>query len=198
MFIRNSQASELRRFRRIPIEADARIIINGIDEYAGKVINISPGDLAVRSDARTVTGDAAVVYVAGLDVVEGRVARLFPDGFALSFILSRRRRAVLTEQLMLRSNPTFGQDLTDRRATPRHTLGDQRMVCRLENGASLFVRAIDQSVDAISVEAPRKPPVGSPIHIGRQRGVVVRHTPRGFVVVYDQSFVNAPARLRAV
>lgn len=196
--------SEQRRFRRIPLDLPARVIINGIDEVDGRLVNISPGDLSVQVDARVVKGDAAVIYVSGLDVIEGRVVRTFPDGFALSFLLSRRRRALLTEQLMLRANPSFAAGLADRRSAPRHQANEQRMVCRLPDGGSLFVRVLDQSVDGVAVESPRKPAVGSAIHVGRQRAIVMRHTPRGFVAIFEASCVvkdaasKPQAKLRAV
>lgn len=195
--------SEQRRYRRIALDLPARIIVNGIDEHEGRLVNISPGDLAVKLAAPVVKGDAAVVYVTGLDVIEGRIARTFPDGFALSFLLSRRRRAMLTEQLMLRANPTFAAGLADRRTAPRHQANEQRMVCRLPDGGSLFVRVLDQSVDGVSVESPRKPAVGSAIHVGRQRAIVIRHTARGFVAIYEaarqESTASAtPTKLRAV
>lgn len=195
--------SEQRRYRRIALDLPARIIVNGIDEHEGRLVNISPGDLAVKLAAPVVKGDAAVVYVTGLDVIEGRIARTFPDGFALSFLLSRRRRAMLTEQLMLRANPTFAAGLADRRTAPRHQANEQRMVCRLPDGGSLFVRVLDQSVDGVSVESPRKPAVGSGIHVGRQRAIVIRHTARGFVAIYEaarqESAASAtPTKLRAV
>lgn len=196
--------SEQRRYRRIPLDMPARIIVNGIDEYDGRLLNMSPGDLSVTVDAKIIKGDAAVIYVSGLDVIEGRIVRTFPDGFALSFLLSRRRRTLLTEQLMLRANPNFAAGLADRRSAPRHPVAEQRMVCRLPDGGSLFVRVLDQSVDGVSVESPRKPAVGSAIHVGRQRAIILRHTPRGFVAVYERAVVSkdnsvaALPKLRAV
>jgi len=47
------------------------------------------------------------------------------------------------------------------------------------------VTIVDTSVNGVSVDARRRPPIGSPIHVGRRRGVIVRHSPRGFVVVYE-------------
>lgn len=192
--------SELRRYRRVALDLPARVVVNSIDEYKARLINISPGDLALKLDAKVVVGDAAVAYISGLDVIEGRVARVFPDGFAMSFILSKKRREILTEQLMLRANAELAAGLGDRRSSPRHQASDQRMVCRLADGSSLFVRVIDRSVDGIAVDAPRKPPVGSPIHVGRTRAVVIRHTARGFVAVYEPDAAPAPSpsRLRAV
>ena len=179
--------NELRRYRRIPVDLPARAIINGIDEYHGNLINMSPGDLAMKIDANVVVGDAAQVYVTGLDMFEGTVARVFPDGFALSFRLSRIRRSLLTEKLMMKVNPKLASQGPERRAAPRFAPGVQRMVCRLPNGSSLFVKVIETSVDGVALEASRKPLVGTDIHVGRMRGVVVRHTPRGFVVVYDHN-----------
>jgi len=193
------QNSESRRFRRVSLNLPARIVINDIDEYHGHLLNMSPGDLAVQVDTAAKSGDAAVIYVKGLDVVEGRIARSFPDGFALSFLLSKKRRALLAEQLTILSNPGFSDGLADQRNTLRHRNESSKMVCRLPDGASLFVKIIDMSVDGVSVDAPRRPSVGSIIHVGRARGTVVRHTPRGFVVVYDTIIRNTlnPA-LRAV
>lgn len=185
MLSKKMNKAEQRRFRRVALDLPARIVVNGIDEFEGRLVNISPGDLAVKCEGAVVTGDAAVIYLGGLDVIEGRISRVTPDGFALSFLLSRRRRALLTEQLMLRSNPAFADGLKDRRAGLRHQANDQRLVCRLPDGGSLFVRALDMSVGGVSVESPRKPAVGTAIHVGRMRAVVLRHTPRGFVAVYE-------------
>ena len=136
-------------------------------------------------------------------MIESTVARKFPDGFAVSFILSKRRRSLLTEQLMLRANSEFAEGLSDRRTTLRHRDGGTRTMCRLADGSSLLVKIVDTSVNGVSVDAPRRPPVGAPIHIGRRRGVIVRHTPRGFVVVYETSSADVgeqkqPPVLRAV
>lgn len=194
-----SSKSDLRRFKRIPLDLPARIIINGIDEYQGRLVNISPGNLAVNVAAKAVVGDVAAVYIDGLDYLEGTIVRLMPDGFALSFLLSRSRRATLTELLLLRANAALGGDLIDRRGAPRHFVGEQRAVCRMADGASLFVKLLERSVEGVSVDARRRPEIGSVIHIGRARAIVVRHTARGFAALYDQPNENREnSRLRAV
>ena len=177
--------SDARRYRRMSLNLPARIVVNAVDEYQGRLLNISPGDMALITDAKVVIGDAAVITIEGLDVIETTVARTFPDGFAVSFLLSKRRRALLTEQLMLRANPEFADGLGDRRTSPRHRDQIVRTSCRLADGTTLFVKIVDKSVNGVSIDASRRPPVGSPIHVGRRRGVIVRHTPRGFVVVYE-------------
>lgn len=190
--------SEVRRYRRVSLNLPARIVINAVDEYEGRLLNISPGDMALIADTKAVVGDAAVIHIKDIDIIEGTVARTFPDGFAISFLLSKRRRAVLTEKLMLLSNAGFADGLGDRRAAPRHRNAATRTVCRLEDGTSLFVKIIDMSVSGVSVDAPRRPAIGSPIVIGTQRGVVVRHTPRGFVAVYEAMREDQKPVLRAV
>jgi hypothetical protein len=190
--------TDARRYRRISLDLPAQITVNTVDEYEGRLLNISPGDLAVVVEANVVPGDAVVLRIKGLDVIEGTVARVLPDGFAVSFLLSKRRRAQLTEQLMLRANEKYNEGLGDRRSAMRHRGAPSRTVCRLSDGASLYVKIIDSSVDGVSVDAPRRPPIGSEIHVGRRRGVVIRHTPRGFVVVYEGSEEKAKPILRAV
>ncbi|MEM9705262.1 MAG: PilZ domain-containing protein [Pseudomonadota bacterium] len=189
---------EQRRYRRIPIDLPARITINAIDDYDGRLLNISPGDMALQACAEVQPGDAAVVAIADLDVIEGRVARIFGDGFAMSFLLSRNRRKILLERLMLHVNPSLSEGLGDRRGAPRHNESGRTLICRLPDGSSLLAKAINRSVDGIAVESNRKPPVGSPIHVGRMRGLVLRHTPRGFVVIYEPMGAQQKAQLRAV
>jgi len=197
--------TDARRYRRMKLDLPARIVINAVDEYEGRLLNISPGDMALICDAKVTVGDAAVITIEGLDVIETTVARRFPGGFAVSFLLSKRRRALLTEQLMLCANPEFSDGLGDRRSSPRHQTGNARTVCRLEDGSSLFVKIIDTAVNGVAVDASRRPEIGASIHVGRRRGVVTRHTPRGFIVVYEKAAVetnttDAPAEqvLRAV
>ncbi len=180
-----------RRYRRISLSLPARIIVNASEESDGRLVNISPGDMALITSARAMVGDAAVVHIKGLDIIEGTVARSFPDGIAISFLLSKSRKAVLTEKLMLLANPNFSEGLSDQRAEPRHSAANARTVCRLEDGTSLFVKVVNMSVSGAAVDAPRRPPIGSPIVMGRRRGVIVRHTPRGFVIVYDEPRADA-------
>ncbi len=190
--------SDERRYRRISLDLPAQIVVNTVDECEGRLLNISPGNLAVIADIKTVPGDAVVLRIKDLDVIEGTVARVFPDGFAVSFVLSKKRRAILTEKLMLLSNRPFAIGLEDRRNAPRHRREGERTVCRLADGSTLFAKVIDISVDGVSLDAPRRPAIGSEIHLARQRGVVVRHTPRGFVVVYENRTEEAKPVLRAV
>ena len=171
--------SDARRYQRISLNLPARIVINATDEYEGRLLNISPGDMALICDAKVVVGDAAVIHIDGLDVIESTVARAFPDGFATSFLLSKRRRSLLTEALMLKANPEFAEGLGDRRTTLRHTDNGSRTSCRLADGTSLFVMIVDTSVNGVSVDSRRRPPVGSAIHVGRRRGVIVRQSSFG-------------------
>lgn len=190
---------DVRRYRRISLNLPAQIVLNTVDEYQGELLNISPGDMAIIANTNAVQGDAVVIRIKGLDVIEGTVARTFPDGFAVSFLLSKKRRTLLTEKLMLLANAAYSAGLEDRRQSLRHRGSSARSICRLEDGTSLYVKILNVSVDGVSVDAPRRPAVGSVIHIGRQRGVIVRHTPRGFVVVYEAKKIDAqPTALRAV
>ncbi len=189
---------DARRFKRVSLNMPAHIVINAVDEFEGRLLNISPGGMALIADTNAAPGDAVIIRVKDLDVIEGTVARTFPDGFAVSFMLSKRRRSQLTEKLILLANQPFAEGLGDRRTTLRHRRSDVRTSSRLADGTSLYVRIIDMSVDGVSVEAPRRPPIGSEIHIGQQCGVVVRHTPRGFVVVYESKSQKPHAILHAV
>lgn len=190
--------SDKRRYRRISLSLPAQITINSIDDAEGRLVNISPGDMALICDAKVVVGDAVNVRIEDLDEISGAVARLLPDGFAVSFLLPNRRRALLTQQLMLRANEQYTDGLDDRRVSPRHRGADARTPCRLDDGSSLYARIVNSSVDGVSLEANRRPPIGSTIHVARRRGVVMRHTPRGFVVIFEKTAKQPSVNLRAV
>ena len=103
----------------------------------GRLVNISPGNLAVSVAAKIVKGDAAVVSIKGLDVIEGTVARVTPDGFALSFILSKSRRQILVEKLSLAVSKERGHasDPTSK------ACGYQTARLQLQNGARASICA---------------------------------------------------------
>ncbi len=189
--------NDARRYRRVALRLPVRIMINAGEEFDGTLINISPGGLAVKADAAPLPGDAASIRIKDLDVIDGTVARRIPDGFAMSYLLSKRRKALLTEKLMVAANAAHAEGLEDRRKSLRHPGSNAPTICRLGDGASLIVKIIDTSVDGVAVESSRRPAIGAEIYVCRRHGVVVRHTPRGFVVIYDAA-AQAALSLRRV
>ncbi|MEM1192428.1 MAG: PilZ domain-containing protein [Pseudomonadota bacterium] len=174
-----------RRYQRIALNMPAEVVINSIDIVPATLVNVSPGGLAVICETPVQTGDTVIVYARGLDILPGRVVRHLPDGFAASLILSRSHRKKLIEQLFLQTNTDYREKVSERRATPRHGQGDQRNVCRLTDGTGLYVKIIDMSVNGAAVDCLRKPAIGSAIRLAQRQGIVVRHTPRGFAIVFD-------------
>lgn len=175
-----------RRYQRVALNLPAEIIINSIDIFDGTLIDVSPGDVAVQCAARVSIGDNLVVYAKGLDILPGRVVRLMPNGFAAVLILSKPHRQKLTERLFIQSNSDYQNTVSDRRSSPRHIAKDQRNVCRLPDGTTMFVKLIDISVNGAAVDATRKPDIGTAIQLGQRRGVVTRHTLRGFAIAFDR------------
>jgi hypothetical protein len=187
--------NDARRYHRVPLRLPVSVIINAGEEIDGALLNISPGGLAVLAEAKPLPGDAVSVRIKDLDVIDGTVARIFPDGFAISYFLSKRRKAQLMEKLMLAANAAHAQGLEDRRKSLRHPASNTPTTCRLADGSSLIVRIVNTSVDGVAVDSSRRPDIGAEIHVGRRCGVVVRHTPRGFVVVYDTAAQTEPATI---
>lgn len=174
-----------RRHQRVALNIPAEVVVNSIDIVKGVLINVSPGGLALVCDAPVTVGDSIIVYARDLDILPGRVARLLPDGFAASLILTKSHRIKLIEQLFLHTNPAYRDSVNERRATPRHGHHDQHNVCRLPDGSGLFVKIIDMSVNGAAVDSRRKPSIGTPIRIAQRSGIVVRHTPRGFAIGFE-------------
>ena len=192
--------TENRRYRRVSAELPADVTINTTTRHACTVLNISPGDLFLQGKLDAVIGDAVVIRIHGLDVIEGSVARVLPDGVAVSYILSKKRQTNLIEKLTIQANKSFSKGLDDRRSSLRHRQTGKHTVCRLEDGTSLFAKIIDVSPESMSLDVGRRPELGSVIHVGRERGTVVRHTPRGFIFVLDaeQGSEQTEDKLKAI
>lgn len=174
-----------RRYRRVALDRPAEIIVNTIDVYVGRIVNISPGDVALQCTAEVRTGDTAIVYVRDLDILPGRIIRHLPDGFAMSLMLSKSRRAQLTEKLFVHTNTSYQSKIDERRAAPRHKKGDERSLCMLPDGSSIYVKIIDMSVNGAAIDSTRKPDIGTSVRLTQRNGVVIRHTPRGFAISFD-------------
>ena len=74
-----------RHSHRVENVLPVRFRINDGDYINGKTENFTSLSLAVRSDAKVLSGDKATIELADLPVMEGIVIRVFPGGFAVRF-----------------------------------------------------------------------------------------------------------------
>jgi hypothetical protein len=180
-------AEERRRHQRVKVNLLGRYMLADRREFPCQVIDMSPGGMAVIAPVSGNPGDRVIAYVDHLGRLEGKIARVFTNGFAMSIAATSRKRDKLAAQLTWLSNRqilNLPEDRRHGRFTPRNPLA--RLI--LPNGTNVACRVIDlsESGAAISIAPDLRPAVGAMVTIGKTQGRVVRHIEDGFAVEFTR------------
>ena len=156
-------------------------------EFPCQVVNMSPGGMAIVAPVAGVPGERVIAYVDHLGRLEGKIARLIDNGFAMTIGASTRKRDKLAAQLTWLANRhilNLPEDRRHGRFTPRNPLA--RLV--LPNGNNVACRIIDlsQSGAAVAIAPDLRPAVGIMVTIGKTQGRVVRHIEDGFAIEFTR------------
>ena len=178
-------AEERRRHQRVRVNLLGRYMLADRREYPCQVIDMSPGGMALAAPVLGAPGERVIAYVDHLGRLEGKIARMIDNGFAMTISATSRKRDKLAAQLTWLANRqilNLPEDRRHGRFTPRNQMG--RLI--LPNGTNITVRVIDVSASgaAISINPDLRPPVGSPVTIGKTPGRVVRHIEDGFAIEF--------------
>jgi hypothetical protein len=90
---------ERRRHQRVKVRLTGRFMRSDRKEFDCVAIDMSPGGIALSSDAGVHPGERIVAYLNQVGRVEGRVARTFAGGFAIQMQLTPAKRDKLADQL---------------------------------------------------------------------------------------------------
>ena len=128
-----------------------------------------------------------IAYVDHLGRLEGKIARLLDNGFAMTISATSRKRDKLAAQLTWLANRqilNLPEDRRHGRFTPRNPLA--RLI--LPNGTNVACRVIDVSASgaAIAIAPDLLPAVGAAVTIGKTPGRVVRHIEDGFAIEFTR------------
>ena len=180
-------AEERRRFQRVRVTLLGRYMLNDRREFPCQVINMSPGGMALVAPVAGEVGQRVIAYVDHLGRLEGVIARITPNGFAMTVSATSRKRDKLAAQLTWLANRqilNMPEDRRHGRFTPRNPLG--RLI--LPNGTNITCLIIDvsQSGAAIAIAPDLRPPIGAMVTIGKTPGRVVRHIDDGFAVEFTR------------
>jgi hypothetical protein len=180
-------AEERRRHQRVKVNLLGRYMLADHREFPCQVTNMSPGGMAVIAPVSGNPGDRVIAYVDHLGRLEGKIARNFQNGFAMTIAATARKRDKLAAQLTWLANRhilNLPEDRRHGRYTPKNPLA--RLI--LPNGNNVACRIVDlsQSGAAISIAPDLVPAVGSMVTIGKTPGRVVRHIEGGFAVEFTR------------
>jgi hypothetical protein len=180
-------ADERRRHQRVKVNLLGRYMLADRREFPCQVIDMSPGGMAVIAPVPGSQGERVIAYVDHLGRLEGKIARVFENGFAMSISATARKRDKLAAQLTWLANRqilNLPEDRRHGRFTPRNPLA--RLI--LPNGTNVGCRVIDlsQSGAAIAIAPDLRPAIGAMVTVGKTQGRVVRHIDDGFAIEFTR------------
>lgn len=193
-----SQA-ERRNFQRVRVNIYGRFMLEDRTEHPCQVVDMSPGNVALRCDRTGMPGEKVIAYIDHIGRIEGVITRTLRDGFAMTLIASERKKDKLAAQLTWLANKhelDLPEDRRHERVAPRNPTS----VLQLTDGRQYQCRIVDLSLSGAAIEIDVKPAIGVQVTLGTMRGQVVRHFEEGvaieFAVIqrpetFDSEF-NAP------
>jgi hypothetical protein len=174
-----------RRHQRVKVNLLGRYMLADRREFPCQIVNMSPGGMALIAPVAGATGERIIAYVDHLGRLEGRIARLFENGFAMTISATARKRDKLAAQLTWLANRHIlglPEDRRHGRIVPRNPVG--RLI--LPNGVNLTCRIIDVSESGAGIATEQRPPIGTLVTLGKVQGRVVRHLEDGFAVEFTR------------
>src|SRR6185312_2654868 len=90
--------AERRSFQRVRVKIYGRFMLEDRTEHSCQVVDMSPGNVALRTDRMGEPGEKVIAYIDHIGRVEGIVTRRIQDGFAMTVIASDRKKDKLAAQ----------------------------------------------------------------------------------------------------
>jgi PilZ domain len=174
-----------RRFQRVKVNLLGRYMLPDRREFPCQVVNMSPGGIALIAPVGGTPGERIIAYVDHLGRLEGHVARLFQNGFAMTIAATARKRDKLAAQLTWLANRHILDSPEDRRhgrVAPKNPVG--RLI--MPNGVNVTCRIIDISQSGAGIATEQRPPIGTVVTLGKVQGRVVRHLEDGFAIEFTR------------
>jgi c-di-GMP-binding flagellar brake protein YcgR len=174
---------ERRNFQRVRVKIYGRFMLEDRTEHPCQVIDMSPGNVALRADEVGQPGEKVIAYIDHIGRVEGVITRTMEDGFAMTIIASDRKKDKLAAQLTWLANKhelDLPEDRRHERVAPRNPL----TTLQLTDGRQYQCRIIDLSLSGAAIEIDVKPALGVQVILGTMRGQVVRHFEDGVAVEF--------------
>jgi hypothetical protein len=178
-------SQDRRRFQRVKVNLLGRFMLADRREFPCQVVDMSPGGMALIAPVGGAPGERIIAYVDHLGRLEGHVARVFQNGFAMTIAATVRKRDKLSAQLTWLANRHLLDSPEDRRhgrTAPRNPMG--RLI--MPNGVNLTCRIIDVSQSGAGIASEQRPPIGALVTLGKVQGRVVRHLEDGFAIEFTR------------
>ena len=172
-----------RRFQRVQFSLLGRCMFPDRRECPCQLMEISPGDASFVSPFCGDIGERVIAYIDSIGRLEGVIVDKIEHGFVMSISASQRKRDKLADSLTWLANRhvlNLAEDRRHLRRTPRKS--DTSIW--LADGSHHNVRIIDMSLSGAALATSLRPPLGSPIKLGRLGARIVRHFEDGIGIEF--------------
>jgi hypothetical protein len=152
-------------------------------EHPCQVIDMSPGNVALRAERLAVTGERVIAYLDHVGRIEGIATRRLQGGFAMTINASDGKRDKLAAQLTWLANKhelDLPEDRRHERLQPRNPIS----VLKLTDGRQYRCKIADLSLSGAGIEIETKPDLGTEVLLGSIRGRIVRHFADGVAIEF--------------
>ncbi|TGE00586.1 PilZ domain-containing protein [Methylobacterium nonmethylotrophicum] len=176
-------ATDQRRHRRVAVALLGRYMLSDRKEYPCQTVDMSPGGVRLTCAVGGEVGERTVIYLEHVGRIEGTIARLLPDGFAVAISATAHKRDKIASQLTWLANRAvlgLPEDRRHERLVPRQTV----TTLRLETGREIAARIVDISLSGAAIACAVELPLDASLTLGRTPGRVVRQFKGGFAVEF--------------
>lgn len=172
-----------RRTNRVSVHLLGRFMLEDRREFPCQTINISPGSLALTTPIVGRVGERVVAYIDHVGRLEGQIVRIFDGGFAMTIAATLRKKDKLAAKLTWLAN-RHELNLPEDRRHDRVSSSITSVTVAFPDGREYKARVIDLSMSGAGLALDVKPPLGSPVTVGKLRATVVRHSDEGIAVEF--------------
>lgn len=173
-----NKVTDRRRYERFTLTLLGRFMRENKQEHPCKLCNISVGGASIFSPVEVELGERVIAYFDHLGGLEGKVVRLFDDGFAIDLIATRHKKEKLAAQITWLINKNELHGIEERRHE-RVKVNNRLLTLKLDEGISIECRVLDVSLSGAAIETNARPPLGADVLLGKLRCRVTRHLENG-------------------
>jgi hypothetical protein len=174
---------ERRRFQRVRLNLLGRCMFPDRRECPVQMVECSPGEAVFVSPICSEIAGRVIAYIDEIGRLEGEIVEETQNGFRMSINASPRKRDKLADVLTWLANRhvlSLAEDRRHLRRTPKRS--DANVV--FSDGTAQACRVIDMSLSGAALATKLRPPLGSPVRLGRLGARVVRHFDDGIGIEF--------------
>ena len=172
-----------RRNQRVNVNLLGRFMLEDRREFPCQTQNMSPGSVALTTPIVGRVGERVVAYIDHIGRIEGQITRAYDGGFAMTISATLRKKDKLAAKLTWLAN-RHELNLPEDRRHDRATPTIPSVTISLPDGREFRARVIDMSLSGAAIALDVKPPIGSPVMVGKLRASVVRHFDEGVAIEF--------------